>query len=100
MIISNYVLMDLEDLPGAMRAFNRVLKPGGIVVLIFSHPCFPQGYATVRGEYDLRSYKWNFNYFEESRQLDPPWGHFTSDFIGFHRPLSDYWKAFKKTGLK
>ncbi len=28
-----------------------------------------------------------------------PWGHFTSEFIWFHRPLSDYWKAFKASGF-
>jgi hypothetical protein len=31
--------------------------------------------------------------------VDPPWAHFTSDFIWFHRPLSDYWKAFQAAGF-
>ncbi|MGL5806481.1 MAG: hypothetical protein ACRC2R_26215 [Xenococcaceae cyanobacterium] len=31
--------------------------------------------------------------------IEMPWGHFTSDFIWFHRPLSDYWKAFKDFGF-
>ena len=31
--------------------------------------------------------------------MDPPWGHFTSESIWFHRPLSDYWKAFKASGF-
>ena len=25
--------------------------------------------------------------------LDPPWAHFTSECIWFHRSLLDYWKA-------
>src|SRR6202022_556849 len=45
MVIANYVLMDTPDLWGTMEAFNRVLKAGGVAVLVFSHPCFPQGGA-------------------------------------------------------
>ena len=45
MIVSNYVLMDVPDLDGTMNAFSRVLKIGGAAVLVFSHPCFPQGNA-------------------------------------------------------
>ena len=32
--------------------------------------------------------------------IEPPWKHFTSEFIWFHRPLSDYWKAFKASGFE
>jgi ubiquinone/menaquinone biosynthesis C-methylase UbiE len=96
-LVSNYVLMDLPDLDGALRAFHRVLKPGGVAVLIFSHPCFPQGLAERSGE--TIHYEWPFPYFEERKMVDPPWGHFTSDFIWFHRPLSTYWKAFVSAGF-
>ena len=47
LVIANYVLMDTPDLWGTMKAFNRVLKADGAAVLIFSHPCFPQGRATA-----------------------------------------------------
>ncbi len=47
LVIANYVLMDVQDLKGTMRAFNRVLKPDGIAIVVFSHPCFPQAKATV-----------------------------------------------------
>ncbi|MBE9011925.1 class I SAM-dependent methyltransferase, partial [Pseudanabaenaceae cyanobacterium LEGE 13415] len=46
-LVSNYVLIDLPDLEGAVHAFHRVLKPGGIAALVFSHPCFDQGMARV-----------------------------------------------------
>lgn len=99
LVVSNYVLMDTPELEQTVAAFYRVLKPGGTAVLVFSHPCFPQG-RTVRSE-DGRTtaYVWDFPYFEQRKCTDPPWGHFTSEFIWFHRPLSDYWKAFTATGF-
>lgn len=100
LIVSNYVLMDTPDLDETVRAFSRVLKPNGTAVLVFSHPCFPQGKA-FRAEADgLISYTWPFSYFEPKRCVEPPWGHFTESFIWFHRPLSDYWKAFTKAGFR
>lgn len=99
MIIANYVLMDTPDLNGTMQAFNRVLKVNGVAIVIFSHPCFPQGSATVFKDEDGIQYSWTYSYFDQWKFIDPPWGHFTSEFIWFHRPLSDYWKAFKTAGF-
>jgi ubiquinone/menaquinone biosynthesis C-methylase UbiE len=99
-VIANYVLMDLPELGATMDAFSRVLRNEGVAVLVFSHPCFPQGRAQVAKGKEEVSYKWTFPYFERRRCVDPPWGHFTSDFIWFHRPLSDYWKAFRSAGFR
>lgn len=94
LIVSNYVLMDTPDLPGTMSAFHRVLKPGGVAVVIFSHPCFPAGSATMSKSHDGVTYAWDVPYFQPQKRVDPPWAHFRSEFTWFHRPLSDYWKAF------
>lgn len=99
MLISNYVLMDTPDLWSTMTAFSRVLKPNGVAILIFSHPCFPQGQADVSEDGKEICYVWNFPYFEENKFIDPPWAHFKSEFQWFHRPLSDYWKAFMNAGF-
>jgi SAM-dependent methyltransferase len=99
LVIANYVLMDTPDLHGTLHAFHRVLKPDGVAVLIFSHPCFPQGRATVSEDGEVIQYGWNFSYFEQRKYVDLPWAHFTAEFIWFHRPLSDYWKAFKAAGF-
>ncbi len=100
LVVANYVLMDTPDLAATMRAFARVLRPGGAAVLVFSHPCFPQGRATaVSGDGREVSYRWDFPYFEPRKCTDPPWGHFRSGFLWFHRPLSDYWKAFAAAGF-
>jgi ubiquinone/menaquinone biosynthesis C-methylase UbiE len=54
--------MDIPDLEGAIKTFNRVLKPNGIAVLVFSHPCFPQGKATVPKKDERVLYEWSFSY--------------------------------------
>ena len=41
--------MDTPDLEGSMRAFSRILRPKGVAILVFSHPCFPAGGATLSG---------------------------------------------------
>ena len=98
LVVTNYVLMDTPDLREPMEAFSRVLKTGGMAILIFSHPCFPQGQATISEDGEV-TYRWHVPYFQQSRLTDPPWARFTSDFIWFHRPLSDYWKAFAAAGF-
>ena len=97
-LVSNYVLMDLPDLEGAARAFHRVLRPGGRAALIFSHPCFPNDDRAP--DDGVLRYEWRNCYFERARRDVPPWGHFAEDFIWFHRPLSDYFKAFLGAGFE
>ncbi len=99
LVVSNYVLMDTPDLTQAVDAIYRVLRPAGVAVVVFSHPCFPQGIVNVQSDGTI-SYDWKGSYFEQSRQQDPPWKHFQSDFIWFHRPVEDYWKAFRSTGFR
>ncbi len=99
LVIANYVLMDTPDLRATMEAFHRVLKPCGAAVVVFSHPCFPQGRATHSENGEETCYYWSFPYFEPRKCTDPPWAHFQSEFIWFHRPLSDYWKAFLAAGF-
>lgn len=98
-VIANYVLMDVPFLQEAIDSFYRVLRSDGVAVVIFSHPCFPQGRRTD-GPGDVVSYSWDQPYFEPHKVVEAPWGHFTDDFIWFHRPLSDYWKAFTASGFR
>jgi SAM-dependent methyltransferase len=99
-LVANYVVMDVPDLRATMAAFNRVLRPHGIAVLVFSHPCFPQARSSVAAGQKTVSYHWPFSYFEPRTCVDPPWKHFTSHFVYFHRPLSTYWKAFRDAGFE
>lgn len=98
LVIANYVLMDTPDLTEAVATFHRVLAPGGAAVVVFSHPCFPQGRRCEAPD-GSTTYTWERPYFERGRRVDPPWHHFRTEFIWFHRPLSDYWKAFVVAGF-
>src|SRR5262245_22868334 len=60
LVVSNYVLMDTPELGAVMRGFARVLKPGGAAVVVFSHPCFPQGAADVSENGREVCYRWDF----------------------------------------
>lgn len=99
LLVSNYVLMDIQDLDACLKAFHRVLIPGGAAVAVFSHPCFPQSDAMVLKDEETITYTWPHSYFKETLRVDPPWGHFTSSFIRFHRPLSTYWRSFRESGF-
>lgn len=99
-VVSNYVLMDFPGLEDACTAMARVLVPGGRAVLVFSHPCFPQGDASG---YDpvgyTMSYHWTWSYFGVEKRVDPPWKNFNEPFVWWHRPLSAYVRAFRDAGL-
>ncbi|MGI9473908.1 MAG: class I SAM-dependent methyltransferase, partial [Rubripirellula sp.] len=99
LIVSNYVLMDCPDLSAAVEAFHRVLRVGGVAVLVFSHPCFPQGQASDGTHDGAVSYLWDDSYFKMGKRREAPWGHFTDEFIWFHRPLSEYWRVFQESGF-
>ena len=98
-VVSNYVLMDLPDLDRAAGAFHRVLKPGGVAVAIFSHPCFPLGDMDETEKPDGFAVRWTSPYFEPRRIDEPPWKHFSSPFVWYHRPLRTYWRAFRDAGF-
>lgn len=99
-LVSNYVLMDTPDLAETLHASHRVLKTNGRAILIFSHPCFPQGQAIDSPDDEGVIYQWKRPYFEQRKCVDPPWAHFESEFVWFHRPLSDYWKEFQRAGFE
>ena len=106
-VVSNYVLQDLEDLPAAVRAFARVLKPGGRAVLTFGHPCFGVPGGPARDDRGA-TYTWAFPYFEERRYEEVWQGthhatgerfDFPSRFTYYPRPLKTYWRAFLAAGF-
>lgn len=98
-IVSNYVLMDLPDMRGAIEEFHRVLRPGGRAAVVFSHPSFsPPDRGCQRQPDGSIVCRWSSSYFEEC-EYEESWGHFSTPFISYHRPLSAYWRTFRKAGF-
>jgi SAM-dependent methyltransferase len=81
--ISNFVLMDLDDMDAAVRSMARVLAPSGRAVCVVLHPAF----LKPAGRYD-----------REQVVLEQ-WGPFAAPFAHHHRPLSRYLNAFADAGL-
>jgi 2-polyprenyl-3-methyl-5-hydroxy-6-metoxy-1,4-benzoquinol methylase len=101
--VSNYVLMDVRDLDGALQHVFRALQPGGCFVVVISHPCFscgPGGWVIPAPDSPRREDRFAFRvdgYFHRGPVLSQ-WGEL-DPVIGYHRPLRDYWSAFTAAGF-
>lgn len=104
-IVSNYVLMDTRDYEGAVREFARILRPGGVAVVIISHPCFhTPGSSWLREPPDsLRREDrlcWMVDQYFRRGMQQVYWGPFDTPFVYFHRTLGDYYATFQAAGLR
>ena len=81
LFVSFMVLMDLEDLDGALAEAARVLEPGGFLVASLVHPLATAAETPYLGE----------------QRLEFPLGDSTSTMI--HRPLSRYVGALAQAGF-
>jgi len=103
-VVSNLVLMDLQDLDKAVKELYRVLKPEGKLVFSIMHPCFssPPVHGWIRKPVDSQR-KEDWLYWKVDRYFDrsiEEWRYF--DFpptYSFHRTLSDYLKVLIKNGF-
>jgi len=101
--VSNFVLMDVTDYEAALGEVARVLKPGGVFVIVISHPCFacgPGGWEMPAADSprpEERSAYRVDRYFDRGAYIGQ-WGNL-KPVISFHRPLRDYWRAFAAAGF-
>jgi SAM-dependent methyltransferase len=101
--VSNYVLMDIADFEAALSEVARVLKPGGLFIVVISHPAFASGPGgwnipaadSPRVE-DRESWR-SDSYFHRGAYLGA-WGNL-DPVLSFHRPIRDYWRAFRAAGF-
>lgn len=98
-IVTIGVLNAVDDLDATIRSFARVLKDGGEVVGSMHHICFEDPVKSDDPNNPFPVYKWEHSYFEETRVVMPPMLKFESEFIRYDRPLSQYFKTFKKNGF-
>jgi ubiquinone/menaquinone biosynthesis C-methylase UbiE len=99
-IVSNYVLMDVPDLKGALKSFKRVLKTSGKVIFTILHPCFPLAGHKYNESEKIVNYTWETSYFENHVVSVPEFSkEFDSSFTVFHRSLGDYISLFINNGF-
>ncbi|MBH1988878.1 MAG: class I SAM-dependent methyltransferase [Myxococcaceae bacterium] len=102
-VVANYVLMDLSDYRAALAAAFRVLKTGGIAIIVILHPAFPLEPA-VPGEVEgVMAHRISRLYFEQHVQHIKVKGFpkecENEEFIVFHRSLEEYRRAFEESGF-
>ncbi|MBI2887787.1 MAG: class I SAM-dependent methyltransferase [Chloroflexi bacterium] len=89
-IVSNVVLVDVQDLAGALQEFFRVLQPGGVLVCSTIHPCFfTRDSGWVKDEQGRALHFRIDRYFERGAVEDVPWVDRSTPMIAFHHTLED-----------
>ena len=93
MVVSNFVLQDVENLHAALTEARRVMRVGGRLIVVITHPCFSSGPRA-----------WISPVPDSPRAEE--WGYLTDDYLGdatywlewddfdpvpyYHRPMSSY----------
>jgi SAM-dependent methyltransferase len=97
LVVAYNSLMDIDDMPGAVREAARVLEPGGRLVVSILHPA-NTGQTTGQGD-DL-AFVVDGTYFTDRQTRE----HAERDgisliFASYRRPLSAYTGALEEAGL-
>lgn len=98
LVVSFMVLMNVDDMAGAVREAARVLEPGGRFCIAITHP------INTAGDFETREPGSAFvireSYFEPHRKdLQAERGGLTMTFVDLHRPLQDYGAALEQAGF-
>jgi len=100
-VVCNLALMDIPDLPAAVRAVRRVLRPGGWFAFAITHPCLDAILGRPRimrdaedaAEQNVRSYFIEGQWWSENRDG-------VRGKVGaYHRTLSSYLNTLVSAGL-
>jgi SAM-dependent methyltransferase len=98
LVVAHNSLMDVDDMPGAVREAGRVLKPGGRFCVSITHP------LRDAGRFDGRNadapFRIRGSYFGRRRF---PWtfvrAGLTMTFHSWAYPLEDYMRALEQAGF-
>ncbi len=95
LVVCNFGLSDIDDLPGALDGVVRALRPGGAFVFSILHPCFP-GWGPQRSS----SWPPGRGYFHEGWwRADGGESRLRRAVGANHRTLSTYLNGLTSRGL-
>lgn len=95
-VVAYNSLMDIEDMPGAVREVARVLRRGGTFSISVTHPLNDVGRFTDDSTFVVERPYLETSYFEETFER----GGLTMTFAGWTHPLQDYADALEVAGLQ
>jgi SAM-dependent methyltransferase len=98
LVVAFMTMQDMDDMPGAVREFGRVLHPGGHLCIAVEHPINSAG-AFTGPEHDAE-FAMTGDYFEPRRTALPAMRDgLRMTFDGWHWALEDYFRALEGAGL-
>ena len=98
LVVCFMVLMDVEDLDGAVAELARVLKPGGTLGVAILHPIVTSGLFIPGDEYGtfyMGEYLKTMRHVLDMQRSDGGIFRFRIE----HRPIERYFRAFEAAGL-
>lgn len=98
LVMAYNVLMDVDDVPAALREARRVMKPDGELFISLVHPFRDRGrFASPEPDapFVLDGTYYGRERFEGEEEHDG----LTMHFAGWSQPLEDYMAALEKVGL-
>ncbi len=98
LVVAYNSLMDVDDMPGAVRESARVLAPGGRLAVCVTHPVSEAGRfsdSTPDAEFVIRDSYFGRRRFDETFERDG----LRLTFHGWCYPLEAYTRAFEDAGL-
>jgi ubiquinone/menaquinone biosynthesis C-methylase UbiE len=94
LVVASMSLMDMDDMPAAVREIGRVLAPGGRLCAAVVHPINAAGTFQIDGRFKIESYLDRRVVVDEIEREG-----LQMTFHGRHLILEDYSRAFEQAGL-
>jgi ubiquinone/menaquinone biosynthesis C-methylase UbiE len=99
-VLAAMSLMDVEDYPSSVHEVNRVLLPGGELLMSITHPCFTAPISQWERDQAGRPLVFKVDrYFERIAWREWMTAKFKVPVLRRHRPLEDYMAAPLEAGF-
>jgi len=99
-VLAAMMLMDVEDYDGSIREIERVLKPGGRLLMSITHPCFSEPVSQwVTNEAGELQHFVVDRYFDRTAWEEFITGRFRKPVMRRHMPLQDFMRPLLDRGF-